>query len=204
MKLQLQKLIANAQKRTRSQHDFVVFFKFDRNIDKIVRTFEFLIDVYFIIVNEERVSRTIKHFRTSQSMLMCINENDDRIATTMKICIIDSLTTSLIISFDKKIMTICFDFFNIKLYSKKAFACFKLENEKFKHFDVFLMKNLYAYVVYVLITMYNRDLYEFYYDFVYLRNMQYAVNLNVKNNVLNEINYDFYIDDKLLILHLFR
>ena len=201
MKPQLKKLIADAQQGTRSQHGFAAFFKSDHNIGKVVRTFEPLVEAYPIIVDEERVSRTVGHSRTPQPVLMCINEGDNQTATTMKACMTGSLTTPLIISPGKEVMAICPDFFNIRPYPKGAPACPKLEGGRFKHSDVLLMGGLYAYVVYALVTMYNRSLYESYYGSAHLRGMQYAVDLGVRDSVLNAASYGFYAGGKLLILH---
>ena len=202
MRSQLKKLIADAQKGTRSQHGFAALFKTDRNIGKVVRTFEPLVEAYPIIVDEDRVSRTVGHSRTPQPVLMCINEGDDQTATTMKACMTGSLTTPLIISPGKEVMAICPDFFSIRPYPKGAPACPRLEGGRFKYSEVLLMGGLYAYVVFALVTMYNRDLYESYYGSAYLQDMQYAVDLGVRDSVLNAASYGFYAGGKLLILHL--
>ena len=202
MRPQLKKLIADAQQGTRSQHGFAAFFKSDRNIGKVVRTFEALVEAHPIIVDEERVSMTVRHSRTPQPVFMCINEGDDQTTKLMKACMTNSLTTPLIISPGKEVMAICPDFFNISPYPRGAHACPKTEGGRFKHFEVVLMQGLYAYVVYALVTMYNRDLYESYYNWDHLRDIQYAVDLGVRDSVLNGANYGFYAGGKLLFLHL--
>ena len=201
MKPQLKKLIADAQQGTRSQHGFAAFFKTDRNIGKVVRRFQALVDAYPIIVDEERASMTVKHSRTPQPVLMCINEGDSQTATTMKACMTGSLTTPLIISPGKEVMAICPDFFNIMPFPGGSLVCPKLEGGRFKNTEIVLMSGLYAYVVYSLVTMYNRDLYESYYKWDYLQDMQYAVDLGVRDSVLNGASYGFYAGGKLLILH---
>lgn len=86
MKSQFERVIVDVRFDTHSQHDYTAFFKSNRNIDKIIAIFQKLVDVFSIIVNEDRVLLIAKRIRTSQSNLLCLNEIDVKNAFFLRAC----------------------------------------------------------------------------------------------------------------------
>ena len=63
---------------------------------------------------------------------------------------------------------------------------------KFKPGDGSLLQSLFAYVVYSLVTMYDRALYRTYHNWDDLWDMQYTVELNSRQSINSAQNYGFY------------
>ena len=66
MRAELEKLVADAKLGTHSSHGFAAFFKSNRNINKVVRTLEPLIDAHPVLVSEERARDLPSDNRTPQ------------------------------------------------------------------------------------------------------------------------------------------
>ena len=66
MRAELEKLVADAKLGTHSSHGFAAFFKSNRNINKVVRTLEPLVDAHPVLVSEERARELPSDNRTPQ------------------------------------------------------------------------------------------------------------------------------------------
>ena len=197
MKPQLERVIADAQKGVRSQHGYAAFFKSNRNIGKVERIFQNLVDANPIIVKEERVEYTALRTRTPQPRFRCVNEGELAMASIIEKCTAHPLRTPLIIWPGSEIMAVCPDFFKIKQYPTSPKGCPTLEGGKFRSFDGELIQVLFAFVVYSLVTMYNRELHTTYHNWDDMWDMQYAVELNSRQSLLNAASYGYYAGGKL-------
>lgn len=191
MKIQLERVVADAKLGTRSQHGYTAFFKSNRNIRKVTTAFQSLVDPLPIIVSEERVAENWERSRTPQPAFLCINENDDRTAAIMEECKSGPLSKIALIWPGTELLAVCPDFFTTMKYPTAEQACPTLQGGKFKPGDGKLMESSFAYVVYLLVTMYDRGL-SATRDWQKLWDMNNALELNSRQSVLSGENYGFY------------
>lgn len=196
MKPHLQGVINDARQGTRSQHGYTAFFKSSINMRRVIAAYQRLVDAAPVIVHEERAKIIGTH--TPQPKFQCINENDPNTEDVMELCdrglrhgfpshnpVIHRPGTELIL--------VCPSFFQLTQYPPPERICPTLgANGKFRRGDYKLLGGAFAYTVYTLVFMYNREMYETYEDFNSLWDMQYAVELNSRQSVLNPESYGFY------------
>ena len=118
----------------------------------------------------------------------------------MKACTVDPTSTPIIIWPGTEMMAICPSFFQMKQYPTTEQGCPTLEGGKFRPHDGKLIQSLFAYVVFHLIVMYNRDMYETYHEWTTQDDMQYAVELSSRQSLLHATNYGYYAGGRLLAL----
>lgn len=203
MKPYLELVIADAQQGTRSKHGYAAFFKSNVNMRKVVSAYLLLVDASPILVDEERAQNTSS--RTPQPRLMCINEGDPRTADIMRGCNQGHpMQHPVIIWPGTEVMAICPSFFRIQQYPTTERGCPTLDaSGRFRPGDGKLLQGLFAFVVYHLVVMYNREMYTTYHDGDSLWDMQYAVMLNSRQSMFNAASYGYYAGGKFPVLHSF-
>ncbi|KAL8931075.1 MAG: hypothetical protein Q9208_000178 [Pyrenodesmia sp. 3 TL-2023] len=191
LKPNLEAVIADARLGTRSPHGYAVFFKTSTSIRRVVAKFQSMVDVTPVIVTPERAK--VIGTRTPQPRFQCLGEGDDPI---IKLCTRNPRSLPLfIVHPGTERISICPNFFRVKQYSLPRKSCPTLGADgRFRPGDGSLMSNAFAYAVHALVLLYGR---EFHVttpadtvDSIY--DMQYAVDLNARQSLLNQESYAFY------------
>lgn len=187
--------MVDAQQGTHSRHGFAAFFKSNSNIRNVAFAFQPLLDGRPIIINEERAASD-QGTRARQPTLMCINEGDEKTADILAECK-EVNKGPLAIWPGTEMMALCPDTFNKTLHPYATQTCPTLDRSgKFKPGDASLVQGLFAKLVYNLVTMYYRKMYETYGDRDSWNDMQYAVELNARQSLSNRESYGFYAGGK--------
>ncbi|KAI4246944.1 MAG: hypothetical protein L6R42_009743 [Xanthoria sp. 1 TBL-2021] len=196
IKPHLEAVVADAQLGTRSSHGYTAFFKTSANVRKVISKYQALVDVNPVLVSAERAK--VIGTRTPQPRFQCINENDPGTADTMDQCnrvLGPGLSPQhpVIVHTGTERISICPSFFTMKKYPPPQQKCPTLGADgKFRPGEGALLTNGFAYMVYALVMMYNRELYETHADFNAMWDMQYAVELTARQSLLNPESYGFY------------
>ena len=192
----LQNVIADTQQGTRSRHGFAAFFKSNSNIPNVENALRSVLIGRPIIISAERAASD-QGPRNRRPTLMCINEDDEKTAHILADCK-EIGTGPLAIWPGTEVMALCPDAFNESLHPYAMRTCPTLNRSgKFKPGDASLAHGFFAQLVYNLITMYHRKMYETYEDWDSLKDMQYAVELNARQSLLNIESYGYYVGGKL-------
>ncbi|KAL8848582.1 MAG: hypothetical protein Q9221_006415 [Calogaya cf. arnoldii] len=185
----LEAVIADAKLGTRSSHGYTAFFKSNTNMRTVINKYQALLDVSPVIVSAERAKVIGTH--TPQPRFQCVKADDPESAGIMARC--NRTHYPAIVHTGTERISICPDFYKAKQYPAPILNCPTLgANGKFNSRDGSLMTNGFAYMVYALVMMYNRELYTTYIDSNGLLDMQHAVELNWRQSLLNAESYGFY------------
>ncbi|KAL8689836.1 MAG: hypothetical protein Q9218_004581 [Villophora microphyllina] len=196
MRPHLEAVINDAHQGVRSPHGYAAFFKTSINARRVISIYQNLVDANPVIVSEERAK--ITKTRTPQPRFECINENDPVHANITLVCNRGhesgvTIINPFIIFPGIERIAVCPTFFKINQYPPPGTACPSLDSEgKFQHGDMTLMHGGFAYVVYTLAMMYNRDMYELKQNNNHLTDMQEAIDLNSRMGLHNAENFGFY------------
>ena len=205
----LEEIIADAQQGINSKHGFAAFFKSNLNIQKVVNAYRPLLEASPVIVNPERAD-VIKTW-TPQPRFTCIDESDPESADIMAQCnkVIHPgypHRWPLVIHPGTEQISVCPFFFQLEQCSPVGgHYCPRIgANGKFRPGDGSLLESGFAYVVYALVVLYNRNLYESHTEFNAWWDMQYAVELSAKQSLLNAESFGFYAGGELFQMKLRR
>ncbi|KAL9585485.1 MAG: hypothetical protein Q9203_004228 [Teloschistes exilis] len=172
----LQAVIEDAQQGVESQHGFAAFFKSSTNIRRVTGILQDIVNANPLIVDEDR-ARTIKT-HTPQPRFVCIKEDDESVANITKLCSrslrygINTADPMLIFP-GKERIAVCPSFFRVAHFRPPP--CPTLTSDgKFEHQAMTLMRTSFAYFVYALAMMYNRDMWTAKLDYGKLSDMQDA------------------------------
>ncbi|KAL8639521.1 MAG: hypothetical protein Q9226_008861 [Calogaya cf. arnoldii] len=196
IKPHIEAVIADAKLGTRSSHGYTAFFKSNTNMRAVINKYQALLDVSPVIVSAERAKFIGTH--TPQPSFQCIKEDDPESADIMARCnrtFRSDLTSHYpaIVHTGTERISICPDFYKTKQYPAPKQYCPTLgANGNFKPADGSLMTNGFAYMVYALVKMYNRELYTTYINSNRLLDMQHAVELKSRQSLLSAESYGFY------------
>ncbi|KAL8719741.1 MAG: hypothetical protein Q9225_003285 [Loekoesia sp. 1 TL-2023] len=196
MKPHLEGVINDARLGIRSQHGYKAFFKSSINMRRVVLAYQKVLDAVPVIVSEERAKVIGTH--TPQPKFQCVNENDPKTAGIMALCRRNHPHEHpIIVPAGEELIYVCPAFVGFSQYPPPERICPVLGPDgKFRHNDGKLLGNTFAYTVYAMVVMYDRELSETYDDFNSLRDMQYAVELNPRQSVLNPESYGYYAGGK--------
>ena len=185
MKEEVEKLITDAQLGTRSQHGFTAFFKSNRNIAKVVAAYRNIADGNPVIVSGGRAAG--RGNWTPQPVFMCINKGDAMTAPILAQCRQRNLEPVFIKPGIEGIM-VCPQFFDDLGHDSQP--CPDLGPDgKFKAGDLGLIHGKYAYVVHMLIRMYDRAAAE---NVREAESMQDAVELTSRESLRSAVNFGYY------------
>ena len=201
MKPQLERIIADARQGRNSKHGYTAFFKTNVNIRKVVHIFESLVDAKPIIVSKERAKLTYQGSRTPQPMLQCTSEGDAASVVAWELCKSPN-KMPIKAGPGTEVMAICPNFFKTSStpasgpwwtrHYARPVDCPALSDGEFVFNDFALMGSMFAFVVYNLVVLNNREMYETYVDWDHLWDMQYAVDLNSRESMLNAASFGYY------------
>ncbi|KAI4242370.1 MAG: hypothetical protein LQ352_007255 [Teloschistes flavicans] len=190
----LQAVIEDAQQGVQSQHGYAAFFKSSTNIRRVTGILQNILDANPLIVDEDR-ARIIKT-HTPQPRFVCINADDESVANITKLCNrslrygIDTADPMLVFP-GKERIAVCPSFFRVAHFRPPP--CPTLTSDgKFERQDMTLMRTSFAYFVYTLAMMYNRDMWQAKLDYGNLSDMQDAVSLDSRQSMHNPENFGFY------------
>ncbi|KAI4192864.1 MAG: hypothetical protein LQ350_008547, partial [Teloschistes chrysophthalmus] len=190
----LQAVIDDAQQGVLSPHGYAAFFKSPTNIRRVTGILQNILNGNPLIVDADRAAIIKTH--TPQPRLVCINEDDEMFANITKLCNrslrygIDTADPMLIFP-GKERIAVCPSFFRVAHFRPPP--CPTLTSDgKFERQDMTLMRTSFAYFVFALAMMYNRDMWKAEFDYGNLSDMQEAVELDRRQCMHNPENFGFY------------
>ncbi|KAL8803582.1 MAG: hypothetical protein Q9182_003087 [Xanthomendoza sp. 2 TL-2023] len=192
----IEAVIADAQKGLRSTHGYTTFFKTAINVRKVVAKYRPLLDASPIILSEAR-SKILGNM-TAQPKFRCINEDNPKHAAVMALCNRPlgydiSPRQPLLAHPGSEYLDVCPSFFQMDQYPLPGRNCPILWSDgRFRKGDVMLLSSGFAFMVYALVMMYNRELHETYSNYQMIYDMRYAEELNGRHSVLNAESYGLY------------
>ncbi|KAL9577526.1 MAG: hypothetical protein Q9212_006307 [Teloschistes hypoglaucus] len=193
-KLHLQAVIDDAQQGVLSPHGYAAFFKSSTNIRRVTGILQNILRANPLIVDEDRAAIVKTH--TPQPRFVCINEDDASVANITKMCnrsLRYGINTAdpLLIFPGKERIAVCPSFFRVAHFRPPACPTLTWDG-KFERQDMALMRTTFAYFVYSLAMMYNRDMWTAKLDYGNLSDMQEAVDLDSRQCMHNPENFGFY------------
>ncbi|KAI4192859.1 MAG: hypothetical protein LQ346_004125 [Caloplaca aetnensis] len=196
MKSHLEAVVADVKLGTRSSHGFPAFFKTSTNIRTVMNKYRQLLDVNPVIVDADRAREL--GTRTPQPTFHCLKKDDPESADMMAQCQSVPSHYPAIWVLGSESIWLCPKFFTTVSYPPPKQHCPTLgANGKFKPGDGSLMGSNFAYMVFSMVLMYNRDIYESLTKYNRRADMQSAVELSARQSVLHAANYGFYAGGEL-------
>ncbi|KAI4139972.1 MAG: hypothetical protein L6R39_006022, partial [Caloplaca ligustica] len=189
----LESIVKDAKRGLRSPHGYAAFFKTNTNMRAVIAKYQQIIDATPVIVSEERAK--VLGTRTPQPKFQCINEKELNTVDVGDLCNAGPSRQKrpIVVQPGTEMIYLCPLFFQVSQYLLPLHGCPTLDADgKFKPGDGRLLQSGFGYMVYALVLMYNRDVYETHKNLDKIWDMQYAVELNARQSVLNPESYGFY------------